>query len=382
VTDSPNALRWDGSPGHYEVYYLSLTDAGSGIGLWIRYTMLAPLQSRTGPTCALWLLAMDPQASGAGNAGSGHAASAHGNGALASSADDEGDARASGGEAATRTGARGGDARLARKATFPIAMLRARADPFHLSIGEATFDDRGMAGAIGDVRWELRWEPRLHTYHHVHPLLRRARVAKTVLVLPHADLEVSGTVVLPGRELTLDGARGGQAHLWGSKHAARWAWLHANDFRSLEGEPRRDTFVDAVSVFVPRMGREMGPSTPLVGRVLGEDFNSTSPVRVLANHSHFSLTGWHLEARDGKRRVRVEVDAPRDTLAGVTYHDPDGDLAYCYNSEVATMRLNVWDRKARGRLGWALRETLVADGRAHFEYAQREPVPGMPLLIA
>jgi len=38
-----------------------------------------------------------------------------------------------------------------------------------------------------------------------------------------ADLEVSGTVSLPGRELVLSGARGGQAHLWGSKHANRWA---------------------------------------------------------------------------------------------------------------------------------------------------------------
>jgi hypothetical protein len=36
-----NALRWAGQPGHYEVYYVSLTDRGSGWGLWIRYTMVA-----------------------------------------------------------------------------------------------------------------------------------------------------------------------------------------------------------------------------------------------------------------------------------------------------------------------------------------------------
>ena len=28
----PNALQWDGRPGHYEVYYLSATDRGSGCG--------------------------------------------------------------------------------------------------------------------------------------------------------------------------------------------------------------------------------------------------------------------------------------------------------------------------------------------------------------
>ena len=51
----PNALRWDGEPGHYEVYYLSLTDPASGIGLWIRYTMLAPSDGRRRPArCGSW----------------------------------------------------------------------------------------------------------------------------------------------------------------------------------------------------------------------------------------------------------------------------------------------------------------------------------------
>jgi hypothetical protein len=38
------------------------------------------------------------------------------------------------------------------------------------------------------------------------------------------------------------------------------------------------------------------------------------------------------------------------------------------------MRVFVWDRIARGRFGWKLRDTLVADGTAHCEYAQRAPV--------
>ena len=42
---SANVLQWDGSPGHYEVYYLSATDPRSGLGLWVRYTMLAPLHA-------------------------------------------------------------------------------------------------------------------------------------------------------------------------------------------------------------------------------------------------------------------------------------------------------------------------------------------------
>jgi hypothetical protein len=325
-----NALQWDGTPGQYEVHYLSATDPATGIGLWIRYTMVAPLSAAA--TCSLWFMAMDPA----------------------------------------------GDVRIGRKESFPIDRLVAQADPFRLSIGDSELTDRGMAGGFGDVRWELSWTPAdpAHPYEHVHPLLRRGRIAKTVLTLPHADLAIDGTVAFGDRELTLEGARGGQAHLWGSKHANRWAWAHCNDFEGHEG-----AFVDGVSVFVPRFGREIGPSTPVVGRFLDDDFVANGPLAVMRAPSTFGLSSWHFEAVAGKRRIVCEVDAPRASLVGVTYHDPDGDLAYCYNSEAATMRVSIFDKAWPGRFPWIQRDTLESPGRAHFEYAQREPVPGIDLLV-
>jgi hypothetical protein len=328
-----NDLQWEGKPGHYEVYYLTLTDPASRIGVWIRYTLRAPVDGAE-PECALWLVAMAPD----------------------------------------------GD-RFARRETFPIAELEAHDDPFRLCLAGADLTDRGAAGAVDGGAWELSWEPRLQPYEFVHPLVRRAGVAQTELVLPHADLVVSGTVRLGERTLALDGARGGQAHLWGSRHAARWAWTHASDLHSADGGARPDTFVDAVSVYVERMGRELGPSTPVVGRFRGDDFAATSPAALVRARSRFGLTTWRFEARDGKRRIVGEVDAPRETLAGVTYHDPDGRPAYCYNSEVASMHLSVWDRTARGRFGWTLRDTLIADGTAHFEYGQRQSLPGIEALL-
>ena len=336
MTASANALRWNGNPGHYEVYYLTMTDRATGVGLWIRYTMLAPLPGADGtPTAALWFLAMDPRPGGPGTIG--------------------------------------------RKATFAIDRLKAQAHPFELRVGDATMTDTGMSGAFEDVAWDLRWEPGGHAYEHVHPMLQRAGVAKTVLTLPHADLRIDGTVEFAGERLDLSSAPGGQAHLWGSKHASSWAWVHCNDFSTLDGGPADGDFVDGVSVVVVRLGREVGPSTPCVGRVDGKDFHSISPLRVLTNASTFALTGWRFEAVDGSRKLIGEVDADRSQLVGVTYTDPDGELAYCYNSETATMRLHVYER-ARQVGGWAHRKTLIADGRAHFEYGQRTPVPEVELL--
>jgi hypothetical protein len=329
-----NALRWAGSPGHYEVHYLTTTDPASGVGLWIRLTMLAPEDPAPPATCSLWFVATFPD----------------------------------------------GPA-IARKATLPIERLTAEAEPFRLRIGDAELTDGGTRGAFEDVAWDLAWTPG-HPYRHVSPVLERARVARTILVLPHGDIAIRGSVTLPGgRILELDGVHGGQAHLWGTKHAARWAWAHCGDFQDADGRSRPGTFLDGVSVFLVRLGREVGPSTPVVGRLLDEDFAATAPAAVLRAPSRFGLTTWSLQATAGRRRVTAEVDAPRAALAGVAYTDPDGDRAYCYNSEVASMRVSVYDRTTRGRRGWALRETLRSDGRAHYEYGQRSPVAGVQLLL-
>jgi hypothetical protein len=334
-----NDLQWAGKPGHYEVYYLTFTDPGTRVGFWIRYTMVAPLpETGEEATCSLWLCAMDPV------------------------------------EPSRNVGV---------KSSLPVSSLTAQAEPFRLQVGDAWVSDHGMAGAIEAdgtrYAWDLEWSPGLPAYGHVHPLLRAARIAKTILFLPHPDLELSGTVSLGDRRIDVSRARGGQAHLWGSKHASRWAWAHCNDFTAGDGAPRPDAFVDGVSVFVPRFGRQLGPNTPVVGRFEGTDLESIGPVAVTRNPSEFDLGGWRFEARGNGIRFRGTVTARREDLVGVTYHDPDGELAYCYNTEVADMRLEVLRRRSRD---WAKVGELSADGRAHFEYAQRAPIDGVDLKIA
>ena len=158
-----------------------------------------------------------------------------------------------------------------------------------------------------------------------------------MLFLPHPDVVIvrhgrHGT----GAASTSRRERGGQAHLWGSKHATRWAWAALQRLRPTTAN-RRDTFVDGVSVFVPRFGRELGPNTPVVARIGSRDLMSISPLAVQRNQSDFGPMGWTFEAQDARRKLECSVTARPEDLVGVTYHDPDGELAYCYNTEVADL---------------------------------------------
>jgi hypothetical protein len=270
-----------------------------------------------------------------------------------------------------------GEGVTARKATYPVSELTAEAEPFRLVIGPATLELGAAVGEFEDASWSLRWRPG-RSYDPVAPLLRP--FASTVFSLPNGDTAISGQIGLGGRTLSLDGARGAQAHLWGTKHAVAWAWARCGDFRTAEGDPVDDSFVDGVSARVRRFGRELPPVTPVVGRIGGEDFRSTSAARIVANRSSFGLDRWRFEAVDGQRKLIGEVDADRSLLAGVVYRDPDGEQAYCYNSEVASIRLHVYRRSRQGP-GWTFERTLFGPGTAHFEYAQRDPVPEPGLVL-
>jgi hypothetical protein len=231
------------------------------------------------------------------------------------------------------------------------------------------------------VSWELRWIPGDEPGLPVHPLVERARLARTMYVIPQPRIAIEGSVSFAGRTVELDGAHGAQAHLWGSRHANSWGWAHAADLETLGGAPAPGDWLDSISITAPRFGRDIGPTTSVVGRLLGEPFSATSPAQVLRSKASTRLTSYRVSARRRARRVEIEVDAARDALIGVVYDDPDGDRLHCWNSEVADLRCHVWDRAGRANGGWRLRETLVAPARACFEYAQRAPIAGLAIHI-
>ena len=325
MTERWNAMQWDGEPGHYEVWYVTFTDPATGVGFWIRYTMVAPLPG-TGEqaTCSLWLMAMDP-ADPSRNVG--------------------------------------------QKVSFPVSQMHATAEPFELRIGDATLTDRGMTGSLRAGRHRQR----------VGPVLGAAPARPTVTCTRSCGgrrsprrccscrTRASGCA---GSCRSASGASTWRERKGGRRTCGAPSTRHAGRGRTAttspapDGAARDDTFIDGVSVYVPRFGREIGPNTPVVARIGGRDLLSVGPLAVTRNPSEFGLDHWRFEARDGRRKATCEVSARREDLVGVTYHDPDGELAYCYNTEVADMRLNLWERDGR-------RAPMAQGGRA----ALRAPRP-------
>ena len=178
-----NALRWDGRPGRYEVWYLTV--AGR---FWIRYSLRVPTDPDEEGEAALWL--------------------------------------------ATFTGTP-----RARKATFPLEELRTPRAGWPLQLGPGLLGDTGASGEIEGASWQLTFSAEQRPFAYTRPAMRRLGLASTEVVVVKPSLVISGFVELDGERHELDSAPGQQAHLFGRRHADRWGWFHATlpDGRWIEG---------------------------------------------------------------------------------------------------------------------------------------------------
>ncbi len=133
-----NALRWDGRPGRYEVWYLTV--AGR---FWIRYSLRVPSDPDEEGEAALWL------------------------------ADFTGTPRA-------------------LKATFPLEALRTPGEGWPLELGPGRLGDTEASGEIDGARWRLTFSAGQKPFVYTPPVMSRLGLASTEVVVVKPSLAISG----------------------------------------------------------------------------------------------------------------------------------------------------------------------------------------------
>jgi hypothetical protein len=84
----------------------------------------------------------------------------------------------------------------------------------------------------------------------------------------------------------------------------------------------------------------------------------------------FGLGSWKVDLENRTFRLTGRIEAPARALLRGRYEDPDGSLRYVHNSEIASCRLALFERRAGGFEEVAL---LESRGTTHAEWAGRTP---------
>ncbi|MGH2674622.1 MAG: hypothetical protein ACRDH1_04305 [Actinomycetota bacterium] len=321
MTEADNRSRWDGRRGRHEAWFVTLSRPDGRGGYWIRYTLRAPIAGP--PESRLWFARFDRD----------HPSRTFGlNGPPPGAGSDiqPGAVPLLWGHAACEAGAARGD----------------------------------LAGQGHLVRWDLRWVTGQESFRVLPPPFYRGGVAPTRPYSPNPDARISGVIDVDGEGVELDGWPGQQGHLEGRRHAERWAWASCAAFGDGTGYA-----VQALSA----QGRRRPFRTPLVTfggvRVDGRWVR----LRGAGRGRSWSLGSWRLQLRSQSYRLEGEIRADRSHLIQARYLDPDDTPRWCHNSEIASSRFLVWERRAGG---WQELAELVSDGTTHAEWAGRTPAPG------
>lgn len=312
---SANELQWNGRKGFYEVYYLK--GNSPTVAFWLRYTISVPLKGD--PVAELWGIVFEK------------------------------------------------DTITTCKETFPLKQAGWQKEPFYFQVGEALLMDNKASGQVsgseGQIRWNMTWVPPAEAYRPYPPLLYRIPFPSTKFVSPGLDIGFSGDITVNGRTYHLDQAvcRGQLAHLWGTRHAERWAWAHCNQF----GQER--TVFEALSG-VPR------PNWPHLTLFYFKQGDLVIPLTGwrdwLRNESCYTLDRWTFSGRHGKWRLDGVIDCdPERQMVGVGYKDPDGGSLVCHNTKVADISLKLFQHDGQA---WQLDRKLTGKGTCAFEVVERE----------
>lgn len=286
-----NALRYGGRPGHVESYFLRLNDPAGPRALWLKLTVLAPLE---GPAVIeTWLVAFD-----AGRV-YGH------------------------------------------RHTLPFV------NPgWPLAAGGYRLDlDRGhVEGVCGNASFNLDYaaRPGVGAPLSIFPFdwMLAASFPRSKLLTPVPFADFRGEVLVFGERWAVEGWPGMQGHNWGREHAPAYAWGQCN----FDGpEPAS---VEAFSGKV-RVGGRLSPwISALVLRHGGREYRFNNLVDLWRQEATVLDDRWTLRVSGRDGRVRLRMSAVGVPVACLGYGNPDGSTAYCFNTKLAKTLVEVEPRDA------------------------------------
>jgi hypothetical protein len=223
---------------------------------------------------------------------------------------------------------------------------------------------RGQA-AMGEhaARWDLAITGRHPPLRPLRPpVLYRAPLPRTKLEAIVPDGQVTGMLEIDGRAVSVSGWRGTAGHNWGSEHADSWVWLHAADFGDAP-----QAWLELVLART-RVGPARSPWT-----AMGALSFSGKPIALggLGRRSTVEARPGHLAADVSLPggRLHLSVTIEEDDSVAVAYADPHGGTRTVTHAALASAEL-IMHRPGN-------RELTLSSSHAAYEYAAREPMPGI-----
>ncbi|QQR79943.1 MAG: hypothetical protein IPJ69_11445 [Deltaproteobacteria bacterium] len=242
-------------------------------------------------------------------------------------------------------------------------MMRYHQHPQVFHLGENHLDTHNALGTAGDMYWDLRWTNSGHRFTHGPEWIHSLKFAKSRYDVCMMDLKFSGSVNYPshGRPQTLPfhQASGMIGHIYGTKQADSWAWVHCNVF-----EKAPHAVFEGLSGILSVVSKKHLHSHHFIF-LMGKQNMNFDPQKFFFHFSRWDGQEWHFEAKqNGGTLTGVAFLSRQNAL--VEYTDTDGSKLWCTNSKLSSLNIRLQDPKRK------IDQEFKATQSAAFEMVSRE----------
>ncbi|MBI3890342.1 MAG: hypothetical protein HY303_02280 [Candidatus Wallbacteria bacterium] len=244
--------------------------------------------------------------------------------------------------------------------SFDIERIRVSPDVLAVALERDTYlawdAVGGCVRAVGEVkrgtgrvRWDLRFPPRGPSFRYVSPSLLAQLFAASNAATPFEDVRYDGSLTLDGEQAAggherreLRNCAGMLGHIWGSRQADGWCWLHANDFVGADGRPARA----ALEALTLARGDNSSAATTVFLRLDDEVYEANGPLDLLhGNKGLVSRGGYRVESAAGG--AHLEAYASVDAGRTQTFELPDTGASRLTNTSSLLAELELVIRRPR-----------------------------------
>jgi len=220
------------------------------------------------------------------------------------------------------------------------------------------------------IKWELEFSHFMEPYVGTPDIAKKIGLTNSLAKATHPNLRISGNITINGDSKEIKNASGIHYHTYGTGYLVPWEWFSAH---TIENSP--DGYADLGYKV------EKGVIEVFDGEKTLTPWNQkfTKKVKVMKKiKRERSLTNLSFSVEHDNIALEGEVSVPMDALVGVEYFGPLGNSFYCYNSEIADLKLIVKISDKEGNL--IEEKELIAEKSVSFETVYDTPQEGIKYL--
>jgi hypothetical protein len=251
------------------------------------------------------------------------------------------------------------------KQTFPVDKVECEKDSTRLVIERSGIDHTEAWGEITSNKAKLKWKVRVTNeglmVRQMPKLVYKKFSPVTKFVAPFCWYKLSGEIQINSETIKLDNVPAHQAHFWGTKQVASWAWGNCGTFNE---DP--SFFFEGVAAKINLPGKLMPTMTCLIFHWEGKTYRSNGLVDAfLKNKSENDMFCWKFQTECDGLLFLGEMQSTPEEMIMYRFQDPDGEYRYSHNNFHARLRIHIY-KKEKGH--WQKIKTFTSENSA-FEVA-------------